>query len=154
MSLTRNNAAVIDASILVSISSKEAATYLIAENAFDTYAKSGWEFFAPNVVVGEVMFALCHKLAAGVLTEAEHEKAVESFLNLMKHISTPDDETDLVKRAVEIQSNYGCSRSSDGLYIALAEDLANTRTAELLTFDKGMINQAAKNAPPVRVKVL
>lgn len=149
-----SEAVVIDASILVSISSKEAATFLIAENAFDIYAKNGWEFFAPNVVVGEVIFALCHKLAAGVLTKAEHEKAVESLLNLMKNISTPDDETNLVKRAVEIRKSYGCSRSSDGLYIALAEDLANTRTAELLTFDRGMINQAAKNAPTVTVKVL
>ncbi len=149
-----NDAVVIDASILVSISSKEAATYLTAENAFDFYAKNGREFFAPNVTVGEVMFALCHKLAAGVLTEAEHEKAVESFLNLMKNIATPDDETDLVKRAVEIRESYGCSRSSDSLYIALAEDLAKTRTAELLTSDKGMINQAAKNAPTVTVKVL
>ena len=100
------------------------------------------------------MFALCHKLAAGVLTEAEHEKAVESFLNLMKNITTPDDETELVERAVEIRESYGCSRSSDGLYIALAEDLAKTRTVELLTFDRGMVNQSAKNAPTVTIKVL
>ena len=149
-----NDAIVIDASVLVSISSKEATTHLSAENAFDFYAKNGWEFFAPNVIVGEVMFALCHKLAAGVLTEIEHEKAVQSFLNLMKNISTPDDETELVERAVEIRESYGCSRSSDGLYIALAEDLAKTRTVELLTFDKGMVNQAAKNAPTITIKVL
>lgn len=123
-SQTNNNAAVIDASIFVSIASKEAATYLIAESAFDLYAKNGWEFFAPNIVVGEVLFALYHKFTAGVLTEIEHEKSVESFLNLMKNIQTPDDETDLVKRAVEIRETYGCSRSSDGFYIALAEDLA------------------------------
>lgn len=154
-SLTNNTkAVVIDASILVSIASKEAATYLTAEMTFDARAKNGWEFFAPNVVVGEVMFALCHKLAAGILTEAEHEKAIESFLNLMKNIRAPDDETDLVKRAVEIRESYGCSRSSDGFYIALAEDLAKSRTVELLTFDKGMINQAARNAPTITVKVL
>ncbi|MGI8640657.1 MAG: type II toxin-antitoxin system VapC family toxin [Pyrinomonadaceae bacterium] len=155
MSQTNNNdIAVIDASILVSIASKEAATYLIAENAFDTYAKNGWEFFAPNVVVGEVIFALCQKFTAEVLTEAEYEKAVATFLDLMKNITTPNDEMALVKRAVEIRQSYGCSRSSDGLYIALAEDLAKTRTVELLTFDKGMINQAAKNAPTIIVKVL
>ena len=94
------------------------------------------------------------KLAAGILTEAEYKKAIESFLDYMTIISTPDDETNLVKRAIEIRETYGCSRSSDGLYIALAEDLAKTRTAELLTFDRGMINQAAKNAPTVTVKVL
>ncbi|MDQ3063071.1 MAG: type II toxin-antitoxin system VapC family toxin [Acidobacteriota bacterium] len=148
------NAAVIDASILVSITAKEAATHLTAENAFKAYSQNGWEFFAPNVIVAEVIFALCQKLAAGILTEAEYKKAVESFLDYMTIISTPNDETDLVKRAVEIRETYGCSRSSDGLYIALAEDLAKARTVELLTFDKGMKNQAAKNAPTVTVNVL
>ncbi|MDQ3749946.1 MAG: hypothetical protein M3367_13195 [Acidobacteriota bacterium] len=100
-----NDVVVINASILVSISSKEAATYLIAENAFDFYAKNGWEFFAPNIVVGDVIFALCQKLAAGVLTKTKHEKATESFLNLMTNISTPDVEMDLVKRAVEIRES-------------------------------------------------
>ncbi len=152
--MSNPNAAVIDASILVSISSNEAATHTIAETAFNAYANNGWEFFAPNAIIGEVIFALCQKLTAGVLTEVEHEKAVESFLNLMKNISTPDNETDLVKRAVEIRGNYGCSRSSDSLYLVLAEDLATNRTIELLTLDKGMITQAAKNAPTVTVKVL
>lgn len=149
-----NNAAVIDASVLVSIASKEAATYLRAERAFDSYSKNGWEFFAPNLVVGEVIFALCQKFAAGVLTEIEYEKAVETFLDLMKNIAAPNDETDLVKRAVEIRRNYGCSRSSDGFYIAFAEDLAKMRTVEILTFDKGMTNQILKNAPTVTVKIL
>lgn len=145
---------VIDASMLVSIASKEAGTYLVAKNAFDSYAMNGWEFFAPSVIVGEVVFALCQKLAAGILTEPEYEQAVESFLDYMTFIETPDNESSLVKRAVEIRENYGCSRSSDSLYIALAEDLAKTRKVELLTFDKGMVNQAAKNAPTVLVKVL
>ena len=92
------NAGIIDASILVSISSNEAATHLAAEIAFNAYAQNGWEFFAPNVIVAEVIFALCQKLTAGVLTEAEHEKALETFLDMMKIISTPNDETDLVKR--------------------------------------------------------
>ena len=72
----------------------------------------------------------------------------------MTIISTPDDETDLVKRAVEIREGYSCSRSSDGLYLAMAEDLAKTHTVELFTLDRGMINQAAKNAPTVKVRVL
>ncbi|CAN5259418.1 hypothetical protein BH20ACI1_BH20ACI1_12980 [soil metagenome] len=155
MNPTNNpDASVIDASILVSIASKEAGTFLAAKNAFDIYAMNGWEFFAPSVIISEVMFALCQKLVAGILTESEYEQAVESFLDYMTFIETPDDESSLVKRAVEIRENYGCSRSSDSLYIALAEDLAKTRKVELLTFDKGMVNQAAKNAPTVLMKVL
>lgn len=72
----------------------------------------------------------------------------------MKNIATPNDETVFVKRAVEICQSYGCSHSSDSLYIALAEELAKTQTVELLTFDKGMIDQAAKNAPTVTIKIL
>lgn len=145
---------VVDASVLVSIASKEAATHLAAETAFDEYTKNCSEFFAPNVVVAEVIFALCQNFATGVLTEPQHSNAVKSFLDLMKNISLPTDDMTLVTRAVEIRETFGCSRSSDSIYIALAEDLAKTRTVELFTLDKGMINQAAKNPPTVNVNVL
>jgi predicted nucleic acid-binding protein len=151
---TNSDAAIVDARILVAMVSKEIGTYLIAEAAFDNYANNGWEFFAPNVVASEVLFALCQKFAAGILTLTEYEQAIDAFLVLMNNISTDNDDKSLVKRAVEIRENYGCSRSSDSLYIALAEDLAKTRKVELLTFDKGMVNQAAKNAPTVLVKIL
>ena len=146
--------AIVDASILVSIASKETPTHLPAEAAFKAYSQNGWKFFAPNVIVPEVMFALCQKLTGELLTKPEYEMAVKCFLDYMTIISTPDDETDLVKRAIEIREGYGCSRSSDGLYIALAESLAKTKSVELFTLDGGMINQAANNAPTVRVKVL
>jgi predicted nucleic acid-binding protein len=155
MTPTNNaDAVVIDASVLVSITSNEVGTYLAADTAFNNYAQNGWEFFAPNVVVAEVLFALCQKLTAGVLTQIEYEEAVDEFLVLMKNISIKTDETSLVKRAVEIRETYGCSRSSDSIYLALAEDLAKTRNVEVLTFDKGIKTQAAKNAPTVMVKVL
>ena len=155
MTPTNNSdAVVIDASILVSMSSNEIGTHLAAEIAFNLYAQNGWEFFAPNVVVAEVLFALCQKFASGILTQSEYEQAIDDFLVLMKNISLEADEKTLVKRAIEIRETYGCSRSSDSLYIALAEDLAKSRTVEILTFDKGMINQAAKNAPSVTIKIL
>lgn len=147
-------AVVIDASILVSMASNEAGTHLLAEAAFNHYSQNGWEFVAPNVVVSEVLFAMCQKLASGVLTQTEYEQAIDKFLLLMQNISTETSDKSLVKRAVEIRETYVCRRSSDSLYIALAEDLAKTRTVELLTFDRGMTNQAAKNAPTVTVKVL
>jgi predicted nucleic acid-binding protein len=55
---------------------------------------------------------------------------------------------------LKYRDGYGCSRSSDGLYIALAEELVNTYDTEIVTFDKGFINQAAKNAPTVKVNLL
>ena len=137
-------AAIIDASVLVAITSKENPTHLPAEAAFKSYSQNGWEFFAPNVIISEVIFALCQKLTGELLTRPEYELAIRCFLDYMTIISTPDDETDLVKRAIEIRQGYGCSRSSDGLYLAMAEDLAKTHTVELFTLDRGMTNQAAK----------
>ena len=71
----------------------------------------------------------------------------------MRAILTVSDAT-LIKRAFEIQQSYGCSRSADSIYIALAEHLAKTRTVEIVTFDGGLVNQAAKNAPTVKINVL
>lgn len=144
-----------DANILVAICSKERQTYQTAKDAFDEYARQGAEFFAPNVIVAEVLFVLCRKLDAGILTAAEHEKAIEFFRDYLTIISlSPDGEAALIKRAEEIRNGYGCRRASDGLYIALAEELAKSRPTEFLTFDAGITNQVAKNAPSVKVNLL
>lgn len=149
------NAVVPDANVLVAICSKEALTFQIAKNEFDQYVRDGWEFFAPNIIVAEVLYVLCGKLANGILTGQEHEKAVEFYMDLMTAVSAPENgEASLIKRAEEIRESYGCSRASDSLYIALAEDLAKTRQTEILTFDKGFINQATKNAPTVQINLL
>lgn len=146
------NVLIIDASLMISVCSKE-PTAATVESELENYALNGWEFFAPNIMIAEVLHILCQKLQNGLLTPKSYDEAIENFQDQMKSIETPDD-AQLIKRAKEIQETYGCSRSSDSLYIALAEDLAKTRAVELLTFDKGMLNQAAKNAPTVTVKVL
>jgi len=56
-------------------------------------------------------------------------------------------------RAEEIRGSYGCSRSADGLYIALAEELATTRPTELVTFDAAMPSHVAATAPTVTVRL-
>src|SRR6185369_7743793 len=155
MTPTNNpNAVVVDANILISICSKEQLTYTLADSAFKTYAQNGWDFFAPAVIVAEGMFALCNKLQAGVLTQTGYEQAIDFFVDLMKFIQTPDEESSLVKRAVEIRGTYGCSRSSDGLYIALAEELSQSRVTEILTFDQGMKNQIVNHAPTIALNLL
>ena len=51
-------------------------------------------------------------------------------------------------------TSYGCSRSADGIYVALAEILAQTMPTVILTFDQNMQNQITRNAPTVTVQVL
>ena len=150
-----NNAVVIDANVLIAICAKEIGKHQTAQNAFDLYAQQGWEFFAPSVIVAEVMFILCQKQNDGSLTKAEHEKALETFNDLMTIISpTPNGEASLIDRADQIRSGYGCSRSSDSLFIALAEELTKTYTVEILTFDKGFVNQSAKNTQNIKINLL
>ncbi len=148
-------AVVADANILIALCAMEADKINTAETAFEDYTNRGFEFFAPNVLIAEVIFVLCQKLAGGVLTQIEYDEAIDVFSDYLKGIVlSPNGEAALLKRAVEIRDGYGCSRSSDGLYIALAEELANTYDTEIVTFDKGFINQVAKNAPTVKVNFL
>jgi predicted nucleic acid-binding protein len=147
-------AVVVDANVLVSICSKE-PTHLMAENALADYAANNWTFYAPGVIVGEVLFVLCRKLENGLLTEAAHGKAIEIFQDHMSVIlPPPGGEAPLISRAEEVRSGYGCSRSADGLYVALTEELMKTGAAEFLTFDKDVVNQIGKNAPTVKVNLL
>ncbi len=149
------SAVVLDANILIALCSKENLTFQSAEKAFGEYIQNGWQFFAPNIIVAEVLYILCQKSSLGILTDAEHKRAVEVFEDYMTGVLLSENgESALIKRAVKIREGYGCSRASDSLYIALAEELTKTRTTELLTFDKGFVNQAAKNAPTVNVTLL
>jgi len=148
-------AVVPDANVLIGLCAGEKDKFKTAETAFDDYTNKGYEFFAPNVLVAEVVFVLCQKLADGSLTRLEYETAVKAFKYYLSFIVlVPNGETSLIDRAVEIRDGYGCSRSSDAFYLALAEELAKTHDTELLTFDKGFVNQAAKNAPTVKINLL
>jgi len=66
----------------------------------------------------------------------------------------PSGEASLILRADQICGGYGYSRSADALYIALAEEISQTTTTRLLTFDQGLPKQAARNAPLVSVHLL
>jgi len=148
------NAVVVDANILVSICSKEQKTYPIADAAFSAYARDGWEFYAPNIIVAEVLFALCVKCQSGALTQSEYGQAIDIFTDCMQFVETPDDESSLIKRAVEIRSGYTCKRTSDSFYVAVAEELSKSRVSEIVTFDKGLRSQIAKSAPTVTLNLL
>lgn len=152
---SKADAVVIDANVAIAICAREQNKQTTAENALAYYSAKGWDFYAPGVIVSEVMYVLCQKLQDCSLTVALYEKAVENFhdqaINLLP---PPNGEASLIKRAKEIRQSYGCSRSSDSLYIALAEELAIYGAVELLTFDKGFLNQSAKNAPTVKVNLL
>ena len=147
---------VLDATIAVSLSSKEKTTHAHVEAEVNRFLTLGADFFAPGVLVSETLFALCRMLENDhTLTTTEHEQAVADFHTMLGFIgSPPQGEITLVLRAEVIRGNYTCYRSSDALYIALAEQLSQTRTALLLTLDEGMQKQAARNAPSVTVQVI
>ncbi|HZS46327.1 MAG TPA: type II toxin-antitoxin system VapC family toxin [Blastocatellia bacterium] len=145
---------VADANILIAICSKE-PKLAIAQSALANYASKNWEFYAPNVIVSEVLYVLCQKVQTSAITMAVYDQAIEIFKDYMSVIlPPPSGEAALIKRAKEIRDGYGCSRSSDCLYIALAEQLSKRGSTEILTFDTGITNQVTKHVPTVNVSFL
>jgi predicted nucleic acid-binding protein len=154
---TQSNAGivVVDANIFISICSKE-PTESTARAALADYALRNWAFYAPNVIFAEVLFALCRKMAEGTLDAASHKKAVDDFrLSFLPTLSLPPmGDAILYARAEEIRSGYSCPHTTDSFYLALTEEFAKSGPAEFLTFDKRVVNVAAKNAPTVTVNLL
>jgi predicted nucleic acid-binding protein len=137
--------AVLDSSFLTAYCSKEPGRY----------ERAAAEFFAPGVAAAESLFALCRKLQEGLLTPQEHVSSVRVLVLLFSCFrGLPGGDLQLTERAEQIRAGYGCSRSTDGIFIALCEELARHGPSEIVTFDESMRLQAAKNAPTVSVNTL
>ncbi|MCW3094937.1 MAG: hypothetical protein JWL77_555 [Chthonomonadaceae bacterium] len=148
-------ALVLDANVVIAISSKETGRDALATAEITNYVNLGYQLYAPGVIVAETLFVLCGKKNSGSLSLADYATAVVTFERVMASVlPPPNGDVSLIQRAEQIGNGYGCSRSADGIYIALAEELTATGPTELLTFDQGCPNQAAANAPTVTVKVL
>jgi predicted nucleic acid-binding protein len=148
-------AVVIDANVVIAICAKETlkAPFALAELA--RYSSRGYQFYAPGVLISEALYVLCNQEQSGTLTPANFAQAITELENLTGGIlPPPQGDTALVRRAAAIRTGYGCSRAADSIYLALAEELAQTRPTVLLTFDQGIPNQASRNAPTVTVQVL
>jgi len=152
--LSNPRAVVVDSNVLISICSKE-TSISTAKQALADYAAKSWVFYAPGVIVAEVLFVLCRKLSDGILTAIAYDEGVEMLKDQMAVIlPSPNGDAALIQRAKEIQSGYSCLHSADCLYLALAEELTKSSAAEFVTFDKRVVNVAAKNAPTVKVNLL
>lgn len=146
---------VIDANTLIALCAKEPGRYSLAQAEITASAQNGDLFYAPNIIVGETLYALRRKLTDAALTTAEHGQAVQSLsIRMAAILPPPNGESSLIRRANQICDSYGASRSADAIYIALAEELSQTYTVRLLTFDRDLPKQAARNAPSVSVHLL
>ena len=105
--------------------------------------------------MSEALYVLCGKEQNGTLAAADYQQAILELESLANgFLPPPNGEGALVLRAAEIRVGYGCSRSADSIYIALAEALAQERPTVFLPLDQGIPNQVTANAPTVTVKVL
>jgi predicted nucleic acid-binding protein len=144
-----------DANILIAVSAREPDKYVPALAQLAQYANAGSPCYAPGVIVAEALFALCRKLTNQWLTPVEHAVAVTDLKDLAQTLLPPPrGEAALIERAEQMRAGYGCSRSADGLYLALAEQLAQAGPVELVTFDVDLQRQAALVAPTVTVRLL
>ena len=155
MSNGSSGAVVIDASVAIAICAREAGREPKAKAELIHYSGQGFAFYAPGAIVAETLYVLCGKLQQGLLTPIEHARAILDFESFMNDVlAPPGREASIIVRAEAIRSSYGFSRSADGIYMALAESLALTGPALILTFDQNMQNQATRNAPTVTVQLL
>ena len=152
---TNISCAVLDASVMIALCAREPGRYTLAQAEINRLAGNGGLFYAPNIIVGESLYALRRKLTEAALTAAEHVQAVQSLhVRMAIILPPPGGEDSLIRRADQICESYGASRSNDSLYMALAEQLSQTYVTHLLTFDQDMSKQAARNAPGVSVQLL
>ncbi len=146
---------VIDATVSVGICAREPAKLSQAEAALQDYDQRGYVFFAPHLIVMETLYVLCNKRQNGHLLPYEHYLAVTNFKIMMQRIlPPPSGDASLIARAEAIRGSYGCSHSADGMYLALAEELAKQSATELLTFDEGQAKQATATVPQITVNLL
>ncbi|MGO8673015.1 MAG: type II toxin-antitoxin system VapC family toxin [Capsulimonadaceae bacterium] len=116
---------------------------------------NGYEFYAPGVLVSEVLYVLCKRAELGTISPATYTQAVQNLAAIIGPLRpSPHGDFTLVGRAEAIRSKYSCRRTSDAIYIALAEQLSLTLPTVLLTFDQDLPKQAAKQAPGVHVRLL
>jgi predicted nucleic acid-binding protein len=146
---------VVDASFLVGLCAKEPDKHGAAEATLVACDARGCTVYAPHLAVMEVLYALCRKLVDGRMSGVDYEDALGNLQSLLTAIEFPrDGDASLIAAAERIRAGYGCSRSADSMYIALAEELAARGPVELLTFDAAQARQAAATAPSVTVTLL
>lgn len=145
----------LDVSFVIGLCAKEPAKYAKAQIELSHRIADGCTLHAPHLMIMEVTFVLCGKLQAGDLTFAEHASAIANLYSLSKNLTFPSGgDIALLLPAEQIRSGYGCSRSADRFYVALAELLAASGPSELLTFDAGQQKQAAAISSTVTVTLL
>ena len=99
--MINNGIVILDANILIALCANESKQSK-AEIALEIYANDGWEFYAPNIIVAEVLYVLCQKHQSGTLTDKSYEQAVENFQDQMKAVKTISDAT-FIKRALKFK---------------------------------------------------
>ena len=89
------------------------------------YASRGYQFFAPGCIVSECLYVLAEKVDRDkTLTPPEHAAALADLCTYMGMLlPPPSGDFSLTARSEQIRSGYGASRSADGVFIALAEEL-------------------------------
>ena len=146
---------VIDANVVIALCAREADKLAAAQAKIKEYSENGCHFYAPGVIIGECLFVFCRKLADGVVTATEHGSAVSALVAFMNAVNPPPSgDRGLIQRAEQIRGSLGCSRSADGIYLALADELAKGSNTEIVTFDNGMKSQAANSGIAASVEVL
>ena len=156
MPASQPSSVTIDANILIALCAKEVDKYDTADAELTRATLGpGLYFMCRASSWPSACMSCARNVRITLFHPMKHAAAVSDLGTYMGMIlPPPQGEQSLIARAEQIRSGYGCSRSSDGLYLALTEELAGAGPAELLTFDSGLESQAKATAPSVVVRLL
>jgi predicted nucleic acid-binding protein len=145
----------VDANFIIGFCAKEPDKHPVVRAELIRFANDGAQVYAPGVLISEALYVFCKKLRDGHLTATEYTAAVQSLDVIMSVIAAPPrGDASLIVRAEQIRHGRSCRRTTDAIYIALAEELTSRGAAELVTFDPGLRTQAIAEAPTVTVRLL
>ncbi len=137
-------AAVLDASAMVAYCCQEAGRDAAVRQYLDGAAAAKRPIYSPGAIVSESLFVFCKKRATGELDADGHAAAGRALATAMRLVfPPPDGEGSLVEPAAKFAAGYTCTKTTDSLYLSLAEQLAaRGEVVEVVTFDEDQAKRA------------
>lgn len=141
---TDPTAAVLDASAAVAYCASEAGRDVVVRQYLADCGSARRPVSAPGAIVSECLYVFCKKRERGELDPAGHTAAVAALDALMTTLDPPiGGEGRLVLPAARLVAGYACPKTTDSIYLALAEQLAaRGEVVKVVTFDDGQAKRA------------
>jgi predicted nucleic acid-binding protein len=108
-------ALVVDANVLIAMSTKESGRDALATAEIADFVSSGYQLFSPGVAVAETLYVLCGKRNSGSLSLADYNIAVATFVRIMASVfPPPSGDTALIEGPRRSEEDMGAATQPTG----------------------------------------